>query len=226
VRKAFFLLILLAFMAFPVFVLPRLLIIKNITCVNQFGFCSSYLAEEIEKEEGKSLSQVKKDLGKVLGSQIQVADFSFKFNLPDKLKVYLVERKGVMALNYNGDFYLVDNDYYVIAKVEETNLPTVFVRSGVYDFQVGEKIPGELMFAGEILQKLFISYTLKIISWEENRLEASLDNGITVIFPLSGKVDVLVGSLRVILSQLNTASQDTRIKANTIDLRFDNPVVR
>jgi len=65
-----------------------------------------------------------------------------------------------------------------------------------------------------------------MVYWEENRLEASLDNGINVIFPTAGEVDVLIGSLRAILSQLNTGSEDTRIKASTIDLRFDNPVVR
>ena len=48
--------------------------------------------------------------------------------------------------------------------------------------------------------------------------------GVKVIFPLEGDIDVLLGSLRLILSQLNNDEREIRI--GSIDLRFENPVLR
>ena len=225
-RNVIFLLLLFIFLTLPILVLPRLIIVKDITCINQFGPCSSYLDGEVQREVGQNLKQLEKSLGKVLGSQIQVVDFSFKFHFPDKLKVYVVERKPVVAFNFNGDFYLVDQDNYVVAVVKETNLPTVFIREKTYSFNAGDKVSDELVFVSELLQKLFIAYSVKVLYLEAENLEVNLDS-LSVIFPTSGNPDILIGSLRFILSQLNTRSEDIRIgKVSTIDLRFKNPVIR
>lgn len=225
-RSFLFLLFLLILVSFPVLVLPRIILVKKITCINQFGPCSDYLAQEIQGQKDQNLFATKKNLSQILESQIQVSGFSFKFTLPDRLEVFVIERKPVLALNISGSIYLVDSENYVVAQVEESNLPTVFFSPRNYQINIGARVPDELLFVSELAQKLFAAYAVKSFFLTDASLKIDL-NGMSVIFPTTGDANVLVGSLRFVLSQLNSRQGDFKIgKASVIDLRFENPVVK
>jgi hypothetical protein len=77
---------------------------------------------------------------------------------------------------------------------------------------------------------MFSSYQVREGIIEDESLVIELSQGPRVIFPLEGEKEVLLGSLRLVLSKLNNDAQDSKIEnvsgASIIDLRFKNPVIK
>ncbi len=86
---------------------------------------------------------------------------------------------------------------------------------------VGEKVTEETLFALELLYDMFSFYQVQTGKIDKSSLVIELSRGPKVIFPLEGSHQVLLGSLRLVLSKLNSDSQ-----VSTIDLRFKNPVIK
>jgi len=78
---------------------------------------------------------------------------------------------------------------------------------------------------------LYSLYGVKEVRLRDRGLEARIGE-ILIIFPLEGDRDVLMGSLQLVLSQLNSGSEDFRIeealgsKPKVVDFRYKNPIVR
>jgi hypothetical protein len=212
--------------------LPRILIIKKITCQNQFGQCSSILISQIPQDK-KSLYESRQNIKNILEKNIGVIKYSIRLKLPDTLSVYVIERKPTVAFSQNNDqknFIIIDSEGIVITKSAKTTLPVILTDSAI-DTKIGEKVNNELKFVSSLQNDLYTIYGNKLSYLEKGVFKAQINGGINVIFPNYGDRDLLIGSLRIILSRLNRNEEAFRIRnessvVKTIDLRFKNPVIK
>ncbi len=232
-RKIFFFILIICFIFSLVFLAPRFIKIREISCRSQFGPCSDYLSELIARVEDKSLNEVKRDLKKILGDETQVIDFSLRFNLPNKLHVYLIKRKAMVAIRRESlvGFALIDKEGRVIGIEEKTLLPILVVEEESNNLEVGKEVSERVRFGGELLNRMSNFYGAKQALIKDGSFEIKLSQGVQVLFPLEGEIDVLLGSLKLILSRLNSEAQDFKIEGEQIyprliDLRFKNPIIR
>ncbi len=206
--------------------IPRVLKINKISCFSQFGGCDNFLQKEIGVAKGKSLVDAKLSIKKVLSSEILVENYTVQFNLPATLKVYLILRKPEYGLrNSSGNFALVDAKGYVVAKVSSSSLP--FIQIGDNLPNPGDKLDDRLNFALAVTRDMNYLYQDVNATVTEEALFVKLPSGPTVIFPLDGDREALIGSARFIISRLMTGQENLRIdNVSQIDLRFKNPVLR
>lgn len=201
------------------FAIPHVVKVGDVVCTSQFGPCSNYISEKTGKIKGMSITDAKSQLGKVFQKDAKVVNFTAKFRLPNKLMVWVVERKPVAALQFGNSnkYTLVDKDGKVLGLQTEVSLPVVLIESKTDDRSVS--------FAANLMDSLFLVYQTKLGHLRaDGSLQVDNINGKTVIFPLDGDRDTLIGSLKVILSGLITEPSASRIRQ--IDLRFKNPVIK
>lgn len=230
--KVFIVLCISALFVSPFIVVPRVLKVNVITCQSQFGPCNRNLEVRIKRVEDRkaSLYETKRELQKILSNDILVSDFSLQFKLPGRLAINLLERKPKYALKIRGtnSYALVGKEGYVIYFQDATNLPVLIVSEPPPN--VGEVVSEEKLFALDLLYDMFSLYQVRTGAIENGSLVIELEQGPKVIFPLEGDREALLGSLRLILSKLNSDEQDSRIEnvsgVSIIDLRFKNPVVK
>ena len=90
----------------------------------------------------------------------------------------------------------------------------------------------QLQFVSELGRKLFLIYGINSSEIKNDAFITTTNGGYIVYFPLKGDTDVLLGSLELILSQLNRTKgnfkieDDKMVNPTTIDLRYVNPVLR
>lgn len=209
------------------FVVPRLIKIGNISCTNQYGPCSDAVETKVKKTLGKSLPEALRGISQILKNDVLVSSYRTQFVLPDRLVINIVVRKPAFALkgsNQEG-FAMVGKNKVVVATLPSTNLPTLKVPTNIPN--VGEKVGDEQFFALEILNSMFYLYQIREGEIQGESLVINSPSGVKIIFPLEGDKDALIGASRIILSRLNEAKEDSRIKNVTlIDLRFKNPVLK
>ncbi|RLC32944.1 hypothetical protein DRH13_00650 [Candidatus Woesebacteria bacterium] len=230
--KVFFGFILLAIFVSLFILVPKKLKINNITCQSQFGPCNTSILGLIDKTSNgnKSLDEVKKELHGILANSILISDYSFHFQFPNKIEVNLIERKPKYALKAKGtdSYALVDKEGHVIYFQDLTGLPVLITTEPPPN--VGETVSNKTFFALEVLYGMFSSYQVREGKIEDESLVIELSQGPKVIFPLEGENEILLGSLRLVLSKLNNDDQDSKIEnvsgASIIDLRFKNPVIK
>lgn len=201
--------------------------INTIICQSQYGPCSESLDNEIDKAQGKNIASSISEVKKTLSQSNEVSQYSVRFNLPSYLKIYIVEKKGEVAITKTGldNFFILDKDGLIISQVKRTSLPTlVLMDNSNINLKVGERVHGDVLFAEDVARLAFTAYETRSISIYSDRIEFSLKDGRKIIFPTSGETDVLFGSLELILSRLNNQAQEIRI--GEIDLRYKNPVLR
>ena len=199
-------------------VIPRLLPINNVSCTNQYGSCSEELRRDLEKIEGKSLKEIKELIEGMMSKNLFVKDYSYKYEIPDKVVVYVIVKKPKFILQNSNDnsFALIDRDGVVLGYGENTTLPVV-VYSGE-SVALRERVNAKELFSLNLISSMYYYYQAKKGIMVEDRLEVRMRDGVTVIFPLAGDREVLLGSLKVVLSKIERVS--------TIDLRFKNPVLK
>lgn len=230
--KAFFGFILIAFFISLFFVIPKKLKIKRIVCQSQFGPCNVSVLGLINNVENgeKSLNDVKKELQGIFANSALISDYSLHFQFPNIIEVNLLERKPEYAIKTKGtdSYALIDKEGYVIYFQDLTGLPVLTTIEPPPN--VGKTVSDETFFALEILYGMFSSYQVREGKIEDESLVIELSQGPRVIFPLEGEKEILLGSLRLVLSRLNNDGQDSKIEnvsgASIIDLRFKNPVIR
>ena len=230
--KVFFGFILLASFISLFFIIPKKLKIKKIVCESQFGPCNTSILGLIDKAGNgeKSLYDVKKELQVILASSILVSDYSFHFQFPNIIEVNLIERKPKYAIKAKDtdSYALVDKEGYVIYFQDLTGLPVLITAEPPPN--VGKTVSNKTFFALEILYGMFSSYQVREGKIENESLVIELSQGPKVIFPLEGEKEILLGSLRLVLTKLNNDGQDSKIEnvsgASIIDLRFKNPVIK
>lgn len=191
-------------------------------CESQFGPCSDEVSTIVNGEVGNSFFTAKRDLGKALSDSSRVENYIIRFNLPDTLLVEVVEKKAEAALKFAEDrYFLFDSEGNVVAETTETALPTLEVIDVPSDPSV--------QFAIKLFLDLFKYYDVTSGKIDKFSLTTNI-RGADVIFPITGDVDLIFGSLEVSLLQLNRVRENSTISEagilTTIDLRYKNPVIR
>ena len=220
-KKTFLILVLVAgFLAGGVY-FTRHLIIKDITCKSQYGVCRESLERVLKSSVGKSLIKAREEIKINLKNELLVSDFSIHFNLPNRLQISVLEKKADFAITNieNSQFALVDKNGYVLSIQKETSLPVVKIDKTLPN--VEERISAEILFSLKMTRDMYRFYQTREAILSSDGLVISLKTGEKVIFPLGKDRQVLLASLDVILSKLNSSESNS-----TIDLRFKNPVVR
>lgn len=201
------------------FAIPHVVKVGDVSCTNQFGPCSDYINEKAGKVKGESVAQAKLDLAKMFGEEPKVLNFTAKFRFPNKLMVWVVERKAVAALQFGNSskYTLIDKNGKVLGTQTEVSVPVLLVEGKLSDSYV--------IFAANLMDSLFLIYQSKLGHLMGNgSLQVDDISGKTVVFPLEGDKDVLLGSLKAVLSGLTAMADTSRIRQ--IDLRFKNPVIK
>ena len=223
----FFILVILLIFSFVFF--SKRVVIKDISCKSQYSYCGDYLDKKISEIGENNYWITKKNLKKLLDSEGVVQRYNILYRPLNGILVNIVMRKGVAAVKTGSMCYVFGKNGFILSKVKNTDLVYFFVDGVKYN--VGEKIDDKLLFYSKLvigtnkmfpIEKAFVD--------ESGYLEIKLRNGSLVLFPKEGDRDVLLGSLRLVINQLNKNSQNLRIEKdmNTIilDLRYKNPVIK
>lgn len=205
------------------FSISSLVKINEIECISQLGDCSDYLVNDLGKVKGKSLKDAKSFASDIFKKQSAVTDFSFKFKIPSKLEVYVVEKRPIGAVvKYDSDkFLLVDYEGEVLSTQNQTDLPIVVVAT---DFSDQKNVPANLSFALHLMYDVNLTYQARTGKIVNQSLEVEVVEGKKAIFPLTGNEKELVGALKLIFLGLNTNPEAHKIRL--IDLRYKNPVLK
>ena len=193
--------------------------IEDVSCSSQYGPCNNEVDTFLRGLEGEDLKSVKK-----------VSNL-YQYNLPNKFKVSVIERKPHFALvfaNHNKNaLSLIDSEGFVLSFQESSSFPLVETNNAPVN--VGEKVNAETLFSLEIVGYLRNYYDVEKGEVSEDLLTVFLKNGKKVLFPTSGDKELLVSSLGVILNKLESIKDSPDIDVGgvrIIDLRFNNPVLR
>ena len=222
--KSYILIGILAIAAILVVAIPGIIPVSEISCESQFGPCRKEVEAALDIFQGESLRKAKKQITTQLETEVYIESFVVRFMLPNGLKVFVIEKKPVYALKDldKQAIALTDKEGYIVAIVDETNLPVLLGR-GLFG-AVGEKVETEILFGLEVLSDMFQYYQVKETVFERSGFSVELGDGPKVVFPLEGDKAVLISSLRLIISKIEEEEEGKSKKA-TIDLRFKNPVV-
>lgn len=205
-----------------VFLAGKFFRISTVECVSEKP-CSQEILKLLDAGKGKNYLQAKKDLGYVLSRQPKIKTYKLKYKLPSMLFVEVAERTGVVALKFAEDRYLVfDRDGSLLGEQAATELPFATV--------LGLASQKEMLFGVKLLNELATYYGIHEAKIDNHGLYVVLQGKGEISFPLVGDIDVVLGSLEVVLLQLNQTSQNHTIISEAgndirIDLRYKNPVV-
>lgn len=194
---------------FAILFLPgRLIKINRIECESQYGTCPDGTQLAISNLQSTSLAEAKKHLQSLLRDDRLVSDYSIQYAFPDRLRVNIILNKARFAvLNKETNTHLLlDRDGQLLGKTNETSLPVVAQNSDTPN-----------LFALGLMEGVSNMYQIKRGEINGSSLVVELPNGKRVIFPLEGDKDLLLGSLRLIYSE---------VMDKEIDLRFKNPILR
>jgi hypothetical protein len=196
-----------------VILLPFLIKVQ-IRCVSQNGVCPDEVNAKLETLNSKSLFVVQKGIEKDFKTSPMVLEFSTQFKLPNILLVNVIATKALFAIKdrTTGKIYLVSKDGYILTETQKTDLPMV-EQDGI--------TPN--LFALNIVLGVYQMYQVGYGSIVNDTLVVDMKDGFKVIFPLEGDKQVLLGSLRLIYSKIQTSNPNNY---KQVDLRFKNPVLR
>ena len=226
IRIGIYILIVFVFVI-PFLVFPGLAKIKKIECYTQYGICSTELINNLDNSLGKTLSLAKNEIDLELAKDNLIEDSSFRFKLPDILRVDLILIKPKYAVFSKAvNKYALVNEWGTVLEISDnSNLPKVTISDNFSN--VGETLSSDKHFALEIIYSLNFLYQIKEGEIEEKHLIVRMSDGVNVIFPLEGEEDILLGSMKLILSRLNQSQNTLKIgKVKEIDLRYKNPILR
>src|SRR3989344_619612 len=180
----------------PFIVLPRVVVIKKIDCESQFGPRSDIVENAVESVLEKNLRDARKTLKNSLSAHDKVSDFSVTFNLPDNLEVFVVERKASAAVVSKGEqiYTLIDEDGEVVGTSQDTQLPIIVLED--------EVSAADISFAAALTNAIYNLYQTRFGRLTNDAIEFEIKDGIKAIFPREGDVEVLVGSLQLILAKV------------------------
>ncbi len=210
----------------PFLILPRIIKVNGIECYSQYGLCSDNFIDT-GSIMNLSFYEAKTQLSEKLNQNMQVNEFSIRFKLPSILRVDTILKKAKYALYNNQilEINIIDSDGIVLEKVQNTNLPYLLAANSLAS--IGEKIKDEDRFTLELLYGIYYLYQIKTGEIIEDGMKIKMSDGIEILFPLEGERDILLGSMKIILSRLNTDQNSPKIgKVKEIDLRYKNPVIR
>lgn len=209
-------------------ILPYLVTVKDVRCNSQFGSCSPHIVSGTDELVGVTYKNLEKQIALNDVLQSEVDAFTYYFIPPSQLVVNVIEKKGAIAVRSEAEeeFHIVSLDQTFISTAENTQLPKLYIDSSDYidhpDFG----------FCIELLSSLSQYYSVNEAIWTNNSFLIVYNESTEIVFPTQGDIDVLLGSLEVMLFRLNSALQNSKIsnvsadKIHTIDLRYKNPIIK
>ena len=216
--------VLVSGLAISFYYLPRKMVISDIECVDQFGKCDEALASSLKAGVGTNLLDSRKNVLGVLGFNTLISDYSVEYKFPDVLKVNVLRRKPRFALsNDSGLVALVDGTGVVVGYSNETLLSTVNTVDNLAE--VGKSVNENELLALKLVAGINSVDSVSRAEIQNEMVAVRMGNGIDVLFPLDGDDELLLGSLVMIMSKLDS-DEELRATTKTVDLRFDNPVLR
>jgi len=226
--------LLIFFLFFPFLVLPRIIKVRKVECYNQYGLCSNEFITKISPVSGKSVSDAKKTITQEFKNLKQVEEYLLRFKLPAMLRIDLILKKPKYALyqKSTNEKIVLDDKGVTLEKVDNTNLPYVITSDRLSN--IGETVESKKIFALELVYAIYYLYQVKSGEIVNDSLEVKIPEVGKIIFPLSGERDILLGSMKLILSRLNQEGNSPKIgkvlpagrQVKEIDLRYKNPVIR
>lgn len=201
----------------------------SIYCKSQYGECSKSIKEDLNKIVGKPIKKVDHSISEKLSSNKEVEKFTVTYFPVSSFKVDVIEKKSEVAvkIGQNEKFYLLGSDGQVFEEAQETVLPKVFVANE--NLSISDP---EIQFASKLLIEVYKYYSIDSFYIDESDIVGMYSKKIKLTFPTQGDIDVLLGSLELLLFQLNDRLQQSKIedvrnfKVSEIDLRYKNPIVR
>jgi len=218
-----FLLVLLILIVASIVVSPFFLPVAQVKCVSQYGACSEEILSELVEFSGNRWIRAKDGLEKKLSGQENIKAYQVNYEFPQKLAVYIFERKPEIAvLRKNDDKYmLVDRQGHVLGQSQDSPLPVLKIKEAGHSQE-------ELQFTSHLFYEIFSAWGLTQADLERDSIRFQNGSQI-VIFPLEGDLDELLGAYTLVLSWLKSENKDFTIDSNSvfeIDFRFHNPVIR
>lgn len=218
-----FLLIFLFIISTPL-VIKKLIKINKIECFSQFGDCSLVLNSKIQLASGRDYYVTKKYLEDTLDNSIEVDNYLIQYKIPSIIKIDVTLKKPKFAIKNSENYFLVDKNGLILSKDLASNLPVLNVNSPL---NIGEYINDNYKFALKLLEKTIFLYDIQSAEIIDSELKVTKKDSIIIRFPVEGDTDFLIGSLRLIFSRLNEASQGIRMEdVHEVDLRFQSPILR
>lgn len=167
---------------------------------------------------GDSIDTAKKKITEEFKNTKLIDNYSFRFKLPSTLRIDLILKKSKYALyqKNTNEIVVLDDKGMVLEKVKETNLPYVVISDNLLN--IGEVVGSKKTFALELLYGIYYLYQVKSGEIINDSLEVIVPDAGKIIFPLIGERDILLGSMKLILTRSG--------KFKEIDLRYKNPVIK
>jgi cell division septal protein FtsQ len=228
--KISILLLTIGILSYGVFSIPKFIKIGKVSCHSQFGNCNHEISSRLQNVIGGDYYSTKNRIEQILSSIMLVEKYSVQFKLPNILVVDILERKPKYALSSANQEWLAltDKEGVVLGLSDSTNLPTVRVLG--YLPNPGDVVDDEILFASKIVYGTSLQHSVLTAEMGESKLRVALTNGRSIIFPLEGDVELLLGSLNIIIGRLNSSQEESKIEKvseiKIIDLRFKNPVLK
>lgn len=219
-RKKIFTIILIIGLVIVISVGYSRLTVKNIQCQSQFGPCDDEIVSALEVYKDKVLLHSYSGLRQELNNHSKVADYSVNFLDPATIQAKVVQRRPQVAViaEGSGEYHLYSFEGYLLEKATETQLPVVRIKD------ISVITDDQMKFVIEMAYTLNQTYNVNSVLIQEGGMEFEMANAPKIIFPVQGDIDVLLGSLTFVLSQLNSQLGDFRMES--VDFRFKNPVIR
>lgn len=222
-----------ALVACLAFLISQLFVTKTVKCQSQYGPCTEQIQSALNQAAGKYYFAAKSNVENILKNESSVKSYSIRLYNLHQVVVDVIERKAVAAIAKEGvleEMFAVDEEGYTLYKTQSSNLPVLIIKTDD-EATVGKQVSSEVLFGIKILRAVAFGYTVKLAYLEKDSISVGLPNGMGVLFPLEGDDEVLLGSLSLILSRLNTSNGSSKINEGgllpkLIDLRFKNPVLK
>lgn len=218
-KKVFSILIIFGSLALLIVVYHRLKI-NRIDCQSQFGPCDDEIVSTLNSQEGKPIFSSYSSVREELNNHPKVSNYNIRFSNPRSLSVNVTQRRPQVAVIAEGanEYYLYSHDGILLESKNETQLPVIHIS----DISVITK--EQMDFVIGMAYAINQTYNVEDILIKDGGMEFEVIGAPKIIFPVQGEIDVLLGSLTFVLSQLN--SQLGEFRMEFIDFRFKNPVIK
>jgi len=208
---------------------PRYLSIAKITCTSPNGPCPADMKAHLQQLVGSKLATVKMKIRAMILDNPGIDGYSLRLMLPNTVSVYILEKTPLYAIQpaQQNIFFDIDKGGVVVKIQKENNLPFVITDSKLPN--VGEKVDSKLLFALSLVDSIYYSYQVIDAVVDSESLKVDLPGQLTVIFPLEGDKDALLGAFKLIVDRVHAGGPGgvtDLSKVTNIDLRFKNPVLK
>jgi hypothetical protein len=201
--------------------------ISEINCRSQYGECSIVVKERLESVKNCDYFSCKKQIDSLMTDAFIVDAYNYQLKLPLKIEVSIVEKKPKYSIKSIEENAAIQIDARgLVLDVRDTSVLPGFLTENKLA-EPGHKITDEEFFALQLVYGVSKIQEIERAYWQNNSLSVDLKDGKSILFPIDGDRDFLLGALALILNELKKESAETEVLGiEVIDLRYKNPVLR